>query len=169
MKQNVALNILTTFSSKSAKKWEGAAQKTEFDAGVQGGSDNYYFMLLVEFCTFFINVEANMYVFEVKESIFQGFEKIWPFIFSKTLILREIKPRGRFCACAQNLFKFWCFVNVERKKNHSEVHSENLSTLHLFVWPWQPFEYNTKLYHRFTQGSMNFSSYTFQWRSSYRK
>ena len=24
-----------------------------------------------------------------------------------------------------------------------EVHSENLSTLHLFVWPWQPTEYNT--------------------------
>ena len=31
MKQNIALNILTPFSSKSAKKWEGAVQKTELD------------------------------------------------------------------------------------------------------------------------------------------
>ena len=33
MKQKVALGILTPFSSKSAKKWEGAAQKTELDEG----------------------------------------------------------------------------------------------------------------------------------------
>ena len=36
MKQNVVLSILTPFSSKSAEKWEGAAQKTELD---EGGSE----------------------------------------------------------------------------------------------------------------------------------
>ena len=37
MKQDVVLSILTPFSSKSAKRFEGAAQKTELDEGVQGG------------------------------------------------------------------------------------------------------------------------------------
>ena len=82
MKQNVALSILTPFSSKSAKKWEGAAQKTKLDEGGPRGSGNYYFMVLFEFCTlFFTNVEANVHIFEVKESIFQGFEKNLTFRF----------------------------------------------------------------------------------------
>ena len=166
MKQNVALSILTPFSSKSAKKWEGAAQKTKLDeGGPRGGLEITILCYYLSFVHFFTNVEAKVHVSEVKESIFQGFEKIQPFVFSKTLVLPQIKPWGRFCGCVRNPFNFLCFVYVEWKIDHSEVHSENLSTLHLSVWPWQPHVYNTKLYHRFTQGSMNFCSYTFQWRT----
>ena len=136
MKQNVALSILTPLSSKLAKKWEGAAQKTELDDGGPRGSLEitilcYYFTYIT-----FLPIEANVHVFEVKESVFQGFEKIQSFIFSKTLVFPHIKLRGRFCGCALNPFIFLCFVNVEWKIAHSEVYSENLSTLHLFVWPW---------------------------------
>ena len=120
----------------------------------------FYYLSFVHFLT-----NGNVHVFEVKESIFQGSEKIQPFVFLKTLVLHQIKPRGRFCGCVWSPCNFLCFVNVEWKIDHSGVHSENLSTLHLFVWPWQPHEYNKKLYHRFSQGSMNFCSNTFQWRT----
>ena len=116
MKQNVALNILTPFSSKLAKKWEGAAQKTEFDEGVQGGSENYYFMLLVEFCTFFYQCWSKFVCFWGQGIHFSRFWKKYDLLFFQNSKLRQIKPWGRFCACAQNLFKFWCFVNVEWKK-----------------------------------------------------
>ena len=130
----------------------------------KGGLEITILWYYLSFVHYFTNVEVNVHIFEVKESIFQGFEKIQPFVFPKTLVLPQIRLRGRFCGCTRNPFKFLCFVNVEWKIDHSEVHCENLSTLHLFVWPWQPHEYNIKLYHRFTQGSMNFCSHTFQWR-----
>ena len=38
MKQNMHFD---TFFIKINQKWEGAAQKTELDEGVQGGSENY--------------------------------------------------------------------------------------------------------------------------------
>ena len=110
---------------------------------VQGGSEIYHFMLLFEFCSLFLPMLKHnffIYVFEVKETIFKDFEKTWPFVFSKNLILCQIKRWGRFYGCAQTLWKCWCFVNVEWKINHSQENSENLSTLHLFVWAWQPFE-----------------------------
>ena len=67
MKQNVALSILTPFSSKSTKKWEGAAQKTELDEGVRGGLKiTIYVIFLVLYP--FSPVLKLMYVF-------QGFEK----------------------------------------------------------------------------------------------
>ena len=129
--------------------------------GSKGGLEITILCYYLSFEHFFTNVEANIHIFEVKESIFQGFEKIQPSVFSKTpdksaraLLWLQAKP-----------FPFLCFVNVEWKIDHSVVHSENLSTLNLFVWQWQPHEYNTKLYHRFTQGSMNLCSYTFQWRT----
>ena len=54
MKQNVALSILTPFSSKSAKKWEGATpkkkkkkkKKNELDGGGPRGVWKLLFMLL---------------------------------------------------------------------------------------------------------------------------
>ena len=140
MKQNVAPSILTPFSSKSAKKWDDATQKTKLDEGSKGGLKITNLCYYLSFVSFFTNVEAYIHVFEVKESIFQGFEKIRPFVFPKMLALSQIKLRGCFCCCARNPFKYWCFVTVEWKIDHSEIHSENLSTLHLFVWPWQPHE-----------------------------
>ena len=87
----------------------------------------------LSFVPFFANVEANMFVF-----LGQGihFSRLWKnktFRFLKTLVLRQIKPRGCFHGCARNLFNFWCFVNVEWKKDQSEVHSETLNTLHILV------------------------------------
>ena len=75
MKQNVALSILTPFSSKSAKKW-GAAQKTELD---EGG--------LLCYVPFFTSV---MYVFQAEESILNGFEKIGHFIFPNWMLFDVI-------------------------------------------------------------------------------
>ena len=66
MKQNVALSILTPFSSKSAKKWEGAAPKTKLD---EGGLKITIYVNILVFVPFSTSVEADMYVFQVKESI----------------------------------------------------------------------------------------------------
>ena len=128
MKQNVALSILTPFSSKSAKKWEGAAPKNlNWMRGVQGGSENHYLCYYLSFVPFFTSAKADMYVFQVKESILKGFEKIGHFAFSN-VVLYHIRLRGRFCGCAQHRLQFWCFVNAEWKINHTGGYSENLST-----------------------------------------
>ena len=67
MKQNVALSILTPFSSKSAKKWEGATQKTKLDeGGSKERSENHYLSYYFGFVPFLTSVEADMYVFQVK-------------------------------------------------------------------------------------------------------
>ena len=95
MKLNVVLSILIPFSSELVKKW-GAAQKNELDEGSKGGSENYYFMLLFEFCTFFASVEANMFVFFRSRNPFFKVLKNKTFCFLKTLVLRQIKPRGCF-------------------------------------------------------------------------
>ena len=147
MKQNVALSILTPFSSKKKKKKmrrcrpknknknKKKQKNKNGGGGLRGVWKLLFYGIIWVLYTFFTNAEANVHIFEVKEFIFQGFEKIKPFVFSKMLVLPQIKLRGRFCGCAQNPFNFLCFVNVEWKIDHSEVHSENLSTLHLFVWP----------------------------------
>ena len=116
MKQNAALSILTPFSSKSAKKWEGADQKPEIGWGV---SENCYLCYYFSFVPFFTSVEADMYVFQVKESILKGFEKILYFVFPKNVVLCH-RPRGRFCGCARNRLQFWCFVKAEWNINHTE-------------------------------------------------
>ena len=109
MKQDVVMSILTPFSSKSAKNWEGATQKTELDEGVQGGrSENYYFMLLFEFCTLLTSVEANMYIHFWHQGIqFQGFEKIWHFGFSfKLLFYVRLSRDGTFMTVCKMFSRF---------------------------------------------------------------
>ena len=134
--------------------------------GVQGESGNYYFMLLLEFCTLFLPMLKQTYMFlRSRNPFFKVLKKFNLSFFQKHLFYPRLSREGAFVAVRETLSIFLCFVNVEWKIDHSEVHSENLSTLNLFIWPWQPHEYNTKLYHRFTQGSMNFCSYTFQWRT----
>ena len=66
MKQNVHFD---TFFIKIGQKWEGAAQTTELEEGVQGGSENYYLCYYLSFTPILTNVEADMYVFQVKASI----------------------------------------------------------------------------------------------------
>ena len=135
MKQNVVLSILKPFLSISAKKWEGAAQKTEFDEGDQGGPEHYYFTLLFEFCTFFTNIEANMYFLQSRNPFFKVLIKYDLSFFGKLLFNVRLSRKGAFVPARITFsIKFWCFVNVEWKIHHSDVHSENLSTLHLFVW-----------------------------------
>ena len=46
VKQNMHFD---TFFIKISQKWEGAAQKTELDEGVQGGSENYYLCYYLSF------------------------------------------------------------------------------------------------------------------------
>ena len=128
MKQNVAPSILTPFSSKSAKKWEGAAQKPEIGWGVRGGSENRYLCYYFSFVPFFTSVEADMYVFQVKESILKGSEKKDISFSPKNVVLCHIRPRGRFCECARNCLQFWCLVRSEWKINPTEGYSENLNT-----------------------------------------
>ena len=60
----------------------------------------------LSFVHFFTNVEANVYVFEVKESILKGFEKIGHFVFQNNVVLCHSRPRGRFCGCARNRLQF---------------------------------------------------------------
>ena len=73
MKQNVHFD---TFFIKIGQKW-GAAQKTELDKGVQGGSENYYLCYYLSFTPLLTNVEADMYVFQVKASILQFCKVSW--------------------------------------------------------------------------------------------
>ena len=141
-------------------------KKTELDEGGPRGVWKLLFYVIIRVLYTFLPMLKQTYMFlRSRNPFFKVLKKIQPFVFSKTPVLPQIKLRGRFCGCTRNPFNFLCFVNVEWKIDHSELYSENLSTLNLFIWPWQPHEYNTKLYHRFTQGSMNFCSYTFQWRT----
>ena len=129
MKQNVALSILTPFSTKSAKKWEGAAQKTKLDEGVQGGLEITILCYYLSFVHFFTKVEANVHVLEVKKSIFQGFEKNQPSVFFRIRLFYPIlSHEGALVAVRETLSILLCFVSVEWKIGHSKVHSENLST-----------------------------------------
>ena len=96
MKQNVALSILTPFSSKSAKKWEGAAQKTESDEGGPRGSGNYYFMVLFEFCTFSYQCWSRCTYFWGQGIHFSRFWKNSLFCFFRK---RLFYPRGTRLSC----------------------------------------------------------------------
>ena len=133
MKQNVSLSILTPFSSKSAKKIEGATQKTNWMRGPRGVWKLLFYVIRVLYP--FYQCWSKYVCFWGQGIHFLRFWKNTTFcFFSKILVLRQIKPRGRFCGCTRNLFNFWCYV--EWKIDHAEVHSENLSNLHLLVWPW---------------------------------
>ena len=148
MKQNVAMSILTPFSSKSAKKMRRCRpKKLKWMRGSEEGSENYYLCYYFRFVPFFTSVEVDMYVFQVKESILQGFERIGHFVFPKNVVLCQIRPRGRFCGCARNLLQFRSFVTAKSKINPTEGYSENLSTLFLFVWSWHQFICNQNVLH----------------------
>ena len=67
----------------------------------------------LSFVHFFTNAEAYVHVFEVKESIFQGFEKIQPFNFRKHLFYPRLSREGAFVAARKILSILLCFVNVE--------------------------------------------------------
>ena len=77
MMQHDPLSILTPFSLKSAKKWDSAAQKTEFDKGgsVGGLKIKIWVKYLISHHILLIFV-ADVYLFEVKESSSESFAKI---------------------------------------------------------------------------------------------
>ena len=51
------------------------------------GSENHYLYYYFSFVPFFTSVETtDMYVFQVKESILKGFEKIGHFVFLKNVV-----------------------------------------------------------------------------------
>ena len=102
------LSILTPILSKLAKKWEGAAQNTNLDKVVQGGSENLIFMLSFEFCTiFFYNVEAYMNVLRSRNTLFfWGLKKIRHFVFQKMLFYVILGYEGAFVAMRQTFRSF---------------------------------------------------------------
>ena len=63
MKQNVALSILTPFSSKSTKKWEGAAQKNKLDEGGPKGVWKLLFYVIIWVLYTFLPMLEQMYMF----------------------------------------------------------------------------------------------------------
>ena len=149
MKQNVALSILTPFSSKSAKKWEGAAQKTELDGGgVPRKSLKITIYVIILVLYHFSPVLKQICMFSRSRNPFcKVLKKIGRFVFPKN-VLCHIRPRGRFCGCAQNCLQFWCFVNAKWKINPTEGYSENLSIFKfLFVWSWHQFICNQNVLH----------------------
>ena len=112
------------FHQNRPKNEKVPTKKPKFD---EGGSENCYLCYYFSFVPFFTSVQADMYVFQVKESILKGFEKIGHFVFPKNVVLCH-RPRGRFCGCARNRLQFWCFVKAEWNINHTEGYSENLNS-----------------------------------------
>ena len=97
MKLNVVLSILIPFSSELVKKW-GAAQKKKkrIGWGVQGGLWILLFYVIIWVLYLFCQCWSK-YVFFLGQGIhFSRFWKNKSFCFLKTLVLRQIKPRGCF-------------------------------------------------------------------------
>ena len=114
MKQNVALSILTPFSSKSAKNEKVAAQKTELNEGSKRGLEITIFMLLFKFCTLFLPMLKQIYMFmRSRNPFFKVLNSTFRF-FQKHLFHPRLSHEGAFVAeTVWNPFIFLCFVNVE--------------------------------------------------------
>ena len=87
VKQNIALSILTPFSSKIGQKNEKGPPKQLNWMRVKGGLEIVIYVIFLSFVPFLTSGVAGIYVFEVKKSIFQGFEKIGPLFFQKNVYI----------------------------------------------------------------------------------
>ena len=88
-----------TFFNKIGQKMRQRRPKNQFwTGGVRGGgSENNKFGNYLNYIPYLSNVWVNIYVFEVKESIFKSFVSIRPFVSLKMDILGQIRLWGRFC------------------------------------------------------------------------
>ena len=90
-----------TFLIEMGQKMRQCGSKINFEQG--GGSENDNFVNYWNNIPHFTFDRITIDVFEVKESIFMGFVKIWFFVFVKSAILRKIVPWGRFARYALTL------------------------------------------------------------------
>ena len=108
MKQNVALSILTPFSSKSVKKWEGAAQKTELDEGGPRGVWKLLFYVIIRVLYTFLPMLKQTYMFlRSRNPFFKVLKKFNLSFFQKRLFYPRLSREGAFVAVRETLSIFY--------------------------------------------------------------
>ena len=99
-------------AKKQKKKKKKKKKKIDSDKGGSVGQENT--TLGIKFCSipFLMFFEVDMYVFEVKESIFLSFVRIGSPAIVEMAILCQFQAQGRFVQQRPYPYTFPCFSSV---------------------------------------------------------